>query len=129
VNTAKLVQGLTQSELRVGMQTRDFGSVDIRTSLAHHEFSAQISVERSDVARTLSTELPGLYDRLADQKVPVGNILIQSSGLSTSSGLAQESQHSAPKTQTNVAARESSEAPLPVIQEPLSLTGRLDIRI
>jgi len=129
VNTAKLVQGLTQSELRVGLQTRDFGNIDIRTSASHHEFSAQISVEHSEVARTLTTELPSLYARLNEQQVPVSNIHIHSQSLSTSSGLDQRSQHSSPQPQSSGAVRQQLEPTLPVIPEVFSSADRLDIRV
>ena len=92
ITTAKLVQGMSQSEFRVGMQTQEFGNIDIRTSVARHMFSAQISVEHSDVAKSLTADLPALYHKLADQQVPVANIVIQGQSLATSSGLAQDSQ-------------------------------------
>ena len=128
INTAKLVQGLSQSELRVGLQTRDFGNIDIRTSVSRHEFSAQISVEHSDVARTLTAELPDLYARLNEQQVPVSSIHIQNHGLSTSSGLDQHSQPSS-QSQSSGTIRSQQEPTLPTIQEVLSPTDRLDIRI
>ena len=49
---AKFVQGMSQSEFRVGMQSQEFGNIDIRTSVARHMFSAQISVEHSDIAKS-----------------------------------------------------------------------------
>jgi flagellar hook-length control protein FliK len=128
INTAKLVQGLSQSELRVGFQTRDFGNIDIRTSVNRHEFSAQISVEHNDVARTLTTELPGLYARLNEQQVPVSSIHIQNQSLSTSSGLDQHSQQSSSHQQSGF-VRSQLEPTLPAIQEVLNPTDRLDIRI
>lgn len=129
INTAKLVQGLSQSELRVGLQTRDFGNIDIRTSVSHHEFSAQISVEHGDMARTLTTELPGLYERLNDQQVQVSSIHIQSQSFSASSGMNQHSQQSASHPQSSGTFRSQLEPALPVIHEVLSPTDRLDIRI
>ena len=90
--SAKFVQGMSGSEFRVGMQSQEFGSIDIRTSVARHMFSAQISVEHSDVAKSLATELPSLYSKLADQHVPVANIVIQGQSLASSSGFAQDAQ-------------------------------------
>ena len=74
---AKFVQGLSQSEFRVGMQSQEFGNIDIRTSVARHMFSAQISVEHGDFAKSMTADLPALYHRLADQQVSVANIVIQ----------------------------------------------------
>jgi flagellar hook-length control protein FliK len=131
VNTAKLVQGIGQSELRIGLQSRELGSVDIRTSIAAHTFSAQIFVEHRDVANTLSSELPGLYSRLADQRVLAGPIQIHSDGLATSAGFDQgQQQEYVPRTESNyrvgVFERESKAAP---IFDVMAASDRLDIRI
>ncbi len=131
--TAKLVQGMSQSEFRVGMQSPEFGNIDIRTSVTRHLFSAQISVEHGDMAKSLATELPALYSKLADQHVPVANIVIQGQGLATSSGLAQHSQPQTWQPQSNHGSGNTNsstvEAILPVMTEGFDSTGRLDIRI
>ena len=68
------------------MQSQEFGNIDIRTSVARHMFSAQISVEHGDFAKSMTADLPALYHRLADQQVAVANIVIQGQRLATSSG-------------------------------------------
>ncbi len=130
--TAKFVQGMSQSEFRVGMQSQEFGNIDIRTSVNRHMFSAQISAEHSDMARSLATELPTLYSKLADQHVPVANIVIHGQSLATSSGLAQDTQQrptwrSSPQSQGNTSSNAET-VPAP-IAESLAAVGRLDIRI
>jgi len=131
--TAKLVQGMSQSEFRVGMQSQEFGNIDIRTSVARHMFSAQISVEHSDVAKSLTAQLPGLYHRLADQQVAVGNIVIHGHSLGTSSGLAQDAQRQSWQPQSHGADDRTAELTaqpiLPVMTEAIDPAGRLDIRI
>jgi flagellar hook-length control protein FliK len=130
---AKLVQGMSQSEFRVGMQSQEFGNIDIRTSVARHMFSAQISVEHGDVARSLTAQLPGLYHRLADQQVAVGNIVIQGQGLGTSSGLAQDAQPQSWQAQGHSpdagTAKLNVEPMLPGMTDGIDSAGRLDIRI
>ncbi len=121
---------MSQSEFRVGMQTREFGSIDIRTSVARHMFSAQISVEHSDVAKSLTTDLPSLYNKLADQQVAVANIVIHGQGLGTSSGLAQDAQPQNSRPQNQGDAKSIVETVLPVaLEQQLDPAGRLDIRI
>jgi len=129
VNSAKLIQGLGHSEFFVGIQSHEFGNIDIRTSVTRHEFTAQISVEHNDMAKTLMTELPGLYDRLGDQNVAVANIQIQSHGLATSSGFARNPQPQTATHQNQGIAKSMAELDSPVITETVGLTGRLDIRI
>jgi len=129
INTAKLVQGLTQSELRVGLQTREFGNIDIRTSASRHEFSAQISVQHSEVAHTLTAELPNLYARLNEQQVPVTNIHIHNQSLSTSSGLDQRFQQSAQQLPNSGFTKQQTGSALPSVHEVFASTDRLDIRV
>jgi flagellar hook-length control protein FliK len=131
--SAKFVQGLSQSEFRVGMQSQEFGSIDIRTSVSRHMFSAEISVENSDVAKSMATDLPALHNRLAEQQVPVAHIVIQGQSLATSSGLAQDTQQRAWQPQAHAAVRSGEEIPVsalsPVMAESFNTAGRLDIRI
>lgn len=130
VTSAKLVHDMSQSEFRVGMQTQEFGNIDIRTSVARHMFSAQISVEHSDVVKSMTADLPALYHKLADQQVPVASIVIQGQSFATSSGLAQDSQQPQTwKPQSYNATRSDAETALPVLMETLDSSGRLDIRI
>jgi len=129
VTTAKLVQGMAQSEFRVGMQTQEFGNIDIRTSVARHMFSAQISVEHNDVAKSMTADLPALYHKLADQQVPVASIVIQGQSFATSSGLAQDSQPQTWRPQSFNVTKSEVETGSPVLTETLDSGGRLDIRI
>jgi hypothetical protein len=129
VATAKLVQGMSQSEFRVGMQSQEFGSIDIRTSVARHMFSAQISVEHSDMAKSLTADLPALYHKLADQQVPVASIVIHGQNLATSSGLSQDAQPRSWRPQSQAVAKLDAEPVLPAMAEALDAAGRLDIRI
>ena len=119
---------MSQSEFRVGMQSQEFGSIDIRTSVARHMFSAQISVEHGDMARSLTAELPALYHKLADQQVPVASIVIQGQSLATSSGLARDTQPQAWKPQGHGNSK-SVRSFLPVMTESYDSAGRLNIHI
>ncbi|MFZ0685992.1 MAG: hypothetical protein WAM89_10645 [Terriglobales bacterium] len=77
VNSAKLVERMGEAELRIGIQAGQFGTVDIRTSMIRNQFTAEISVERGELGRVMAAELPGLQDRLAEQRVPIANITLQ----------------------------------------------------
>ena len=129
VNTAKLIQGISQSEVRVGVLSREFGNIDIRTSVERHQFTAQISVEHNEMAKSLALELPSLYSRLAEQKVPVANLVIQNQSASTSSGFANSSQSQTWSRQNSNAAGFQAEPKLPMAPELLAPVERLDIRI
>ena len=65
INTAKLIQSMGQSEMRVGMRSTEFGNISISTSSIRDQVSAQISVEHGELAKTLTAHLPEMQARLA----------------------------------------------------------------
>jgi hypothetical protein len=77
LSSAKLVERMGESELRLGIRAGEFGNVDIRTSMARNQFTAEISVERGELGRVLAAELPSLQNRLSEQRIPVTNIVLQ----------------------------------------------------
>ncbi len=86
IQIARLVERAGQTEFRVGIQAGELGSVDIRTSMSHNQLSAEISVDRGELGRALSAELPNLHSRLAEQRVPVAHIALQDQSGGNSSG-------------------------------------------
>jgi hypothetical protein len=64
VNTARLMQSVGQSDMRVGLHSAEFGDISIRTSATRDLVSAQISLGHDELARTLVTHLPELQARL-----------------------------------------------------------------
>jgi hypothetical protein len=80
INSAKLIERIGESELRLGIRAGEFGSVDIRTSMVRNELTAEISVERGELGRVMAAELPNLQNRLTDQRVPVAHITVQDNG-------------------------------------------------
>ena len=131
LQSAKLVERLGQSEFRVGIQAGEFGNVDIRTSMARNQFTAQISVERGELSKVLAAELPSLQNRLSDQRLPNANIILQNQSSGTSAGFGQGSRQS--QTMQNTAIHHSSEGePSPAFMNPAdasSSTGRLDVHM
>jgi hypothetical protein len=71
INTAKLIQSMGQSEMRVGMRSNDFGNISISTSATRDLISAQISLDHGELARTLATHLPEMQARLGNQAMDV----------------------------------------------------------
>jgi hypothetical protein len=64
INTARLIQSVGQSEMRVGMRSAEFGDISIRTSATHDSLSAQISLDHADLAKALTAHLPDMQARL-----------------------------------------------------------------
>ena len=64
INTAKLIQSMGQSEMRVGMRSTEFGNISISTSATRDLISAQISLDHGELAKILSAHLPEVQARL-----------------------------------------------------------------
>jgi len=128
--TAKLVERAGQTELRVGIPAGEFGSVDIRTSMGRNQFTAEISVERAELGRALTAELPALHNRLAEQRVPPANIILQERSSGNSSGdLRQGARHNPYSHTMNLPGAGDTDA-LPMIAlEAMEDSRGLDIHI
>jgi hypothetical protein len=84
VNSARLIQSVGQSEMRVGMRSNEFGNISINTSSTKDLISAQISVDHGELAKTLAAHLPEVQARLgANQPM---NVRIDMNGTSTGTG-------------------------------------------
>jgi hypothetical protein len=84
INTAKLIQSMGQSEMRVGMRSNEFGSISISTSTTRDVVSAQISLEHGELAKTLAAHLPEIQARLgSNQSV---DVRIDMNGAATGQG-------------------------------------------
>jgi hypothetical protein len=84
INTAKLIQSMGQSEMRVGMHSNDFGNISISTSTTRDLISAQISLEHSELARTLAAHLPEMQARLGGNQAM--DVRIDMNGQATGQG-------------------------------------------
>lgn len=82
VNSAKLIQSIGQSEMRVGMRTAEFGDISIRTSSGRDSISAQISLGHEDLAKALTAHMPEMQTRLTTGEVV--DVHIQNEGQSAS---------------------------------------------
>jgi hypothetical protein len=140
INTAQLIQRMSESELRVGLHSDEFGNIGIRTSLGHDQLAAQITVERSDLGRAISDQVPALQDKLASEHGVNTKILIQDHSAGFSGSLDQGSrnqQQGAWQSQPaqNLAPAGDSADPYPTAAQPAVTTTapstdtRLDIRV
>jgi flagellar hook-length control protein FliK len=131
LNVARLVTAAERSELRVGLRTGEFGNVDIRTSLARNQFTAEISVERGELGRALAAELPSLQHRLTAQHLPAADITVQNHSGGGSSDFQQaprQGSHASPSSASSESSQDDSIlAALPA--EVMGATARLDIHM
>ena len=89
INTAKLVQSMGQSEMRVGMRSTEFGNISISTSSTRDMISAQISLDHGELAKTLAASLPEMQTRLGTNQAM--DVRINMNGTGTMNGAGTSS--------------------------------------
>ncbi len=141
VNSAKLMQSISQSEMRVGMRTAEFGDISIRTSAGRDSISAQISLGHDDLAKTLTAHMPEMQTRLTTGEVvdvhiqsdsQTGSFTGGQSGANHSGAQSQQqdSGSSRPSAFNSYSSERSSFAAMPasMVASIAGNSNRLDIR-
>jgi hypothetical protein len=145
IDTAKLIQTMGQTEMRVGMRTNEFGNITISTSATRDSISAQISLDHGELAKVLAMHLPEMQMKLAGNQTVDVRIDMTGQGTGHGEGTAGGSsngsadQSRGDSRQAGNAA--SSYSPSSVFGQQFSpiaastassearLAGRLDIRV
>ncbi|HUH62915.1 MAG TPA: hypothetical protein VLZ50_07960 [Terracidiphilus sp.] len=134
INTARLIQSMSQTEMRVGMHSPEFGEISIRTAVSQQQMTAQISVDHGDLANAISTHIPAMQEKLGGETglralVEVGQGPMSFSGDRGSSSPRQQPSHAAP---ARIASTDTPvETDHPVLRPTTWTVGsgyRLDIR-
>jgi hypothetical protein len=133
INTARLMQSMSESEMRVGMHSAEFGDISIRTSVSQQQLMAQISVDHSELGSAISAHLPSLQSKLGSEFGLHASIEVNQLGGSGTGGNGQSSHQNNKMTSQSVPLdssapnAESDRMPLP--GQLLEVDGsRLDIR-
>ena len=133
ISTARLIQTMSESEMRVGMHSAEFGDISIRTSVSQQQLTAQISVDHSELGSAISAHLPSLESKLGSEFGLHASIDVNQLGGSATGGNGQSSHQNQKTTSQSVLLdslapnAESDRMPLP--GQLLEVDGsRLDIR-
>jgi epidermal growth factor receptor substrate 15 len=84
ISSAKLIQSASQAEMRVGMQSSEFGNISISASTTRDAVTAQISVDHTELAKTLSSQLSDFQANSSNVQMNV-QVGMHGSGSSTTS--------------------------------------------
>jgi len=131
ISTARLIQTMSESEMRVGLRSAEFGDISIRTSVSQQQLMAQISVDHSELGSAISAHLPSLQSKLGSDFGLHASIEVNQLGGSVSGGNGQSSHQNHKMTSQSVPLDSSA---LPADGDPITLPGesledsRLDIR-
>ncbi len=65
LNTSQLIQSMHSSEMRLGMNSAEFGAISISTSISHQVLSASISLGHAELSRALAQQMPAMQEKLS----------------------------------------------------------------
>lgn len=134
INSAKLIQAMSETEMRVGMHSTEFGDISIRTSVSQQQMLAQISLDHSELSQAISDHISAVQSKLGSDYGLHASIEINSHGSSFSHGSEQSSQRDQKAFASSVRAEflpEPAEADTGTSLGTLVAAGnghRLDIR-
>jgi hypothetical protein len=86
INSAKLVQTMGETEMRVGMHSVEFGDISIRTSLSQQQMVTQISLDHNDLSQAISSHLSTVQAKLGEEYGLHASIEINNQGTPLSGG-------------------------------------------
>jgi hypothetical protein len=96
VVAARIVEGVGQSDMRIGLRTQAFGAVNVHTALRDAEVGLAVSSERGDLRSFFSSEIPALQTVLRQHDLHFDTIrfIQQGTSGSASSGDTNSESHS-----------------------------------
>jgi hypothetical protein len=134
INTARLMQSMSESEMRVGMHSSEFGDISIRTSISQQQMVAQISLNHSDLSQAIAAHVSTVQAKLGEDYGIHASIEVHNMG----SGLANDPGQSSQREQSDFRRSARTEIGLPGAEESSSIQfaavastsngNRLDIR-
>jgi hypothetical protein len=134
VNTAKLMQAMGESEMRVGMRSSEFGDISIRTTITPEQMVTRISLDHSDLSQAISAHVSTMQTKLGEDFGLNASIEVHNMGSQLSGEQDQSSQReqgalnsSAQSGRVQVAPQEEA-GMIPAALANAGNGNRLDIR-
>jgi hypothetical protein len=91
INSARVIQSMNETEMRVGMHSTEFGDISIRTMVTQQQVQAQISVDHSELSSALSAHIPSMQAKFGNELGLHATIEVSQSGTSFSGDRGQSS--------------------------------------
>jgi hypothetical protein len=134
INSAKLMQTMSESEMRVGMHSSEFGNISIRTTVSQQQMQAQITLDHGELSQAMSSHVSSVQTKLENEYGLHASIEVNHQG----AGFSGEPGDSGPREQ-GAFVRSGGTASAAVADEPeiglgpgapasANNGGRLDIR-
>ncbi len=133
---AQMANKASQAEMRIGLNTAEFGSVEVRTTVHANDVGVQIGSEKGDLRSLLTPELPGIASTLQQQDLRVTQVSFHQQGFAfTNNSSSFSGGNSQPRSfdwrpQPTVASSEESSSAEPVhAPEPVVSHRRIGLSI
>ena len=88
LQVARMVDGMAQSEMHIGLRTASFGSVEVHTVVRDSQIGLSVGSEKGDLRTFLAAEVSGLQTSFQQQNLKFDAIRFLSSGADVSSGFS-----------------------------------------
>jgi hypothetical protein len=88
INAAKLLQNISGTEMRVGMNSAEFGNISIRAAVSQQQMMAQISLDHSDLSQAIAAHIATAQFKLGSEYGLHASIEVNQQGTSFSGGSA-----------------------------------------
>ena len=85
IQLAQILTKATQAEMRIGLNTQAFGSVEVRTVVHASDVGVLIGSEKGDLRSLLTNDLPGIANTLQQQNLRLAQVSFQQQGFTASS--------------------------------------------
>jgi hypothetical protein len=133
INTANVIQKMSDTEMHVGMHSAEFGDISIRTSVSQQQMTAQISVDHGDLGKAISEHIPAMEAKFGGEFGLRALVQVSQSGMSFSGDRgysAQREQRPAaqPAQVEGIPAFVESDSAAPRVAAVAGDGYRLDIR-
>jgi hypothetical protein len=66
INASRIVQSMSDTEMRVGLHSSEFGAISIRTSVSPQQMLAQISLDHSGLSQAISAHVASVQTKLGN---------------------------------------------------------------
>ena len=131
---ARLVNGITQSEMHIGLRTQAFGNVELHTVVRDSQLGLAVGSEKGNLRSFLNSEMPTLQASLGQHNIRFDGIrfLENSGGAGTGFSGGAEQQHPRSFNQANSPADPSptvNDAPEISLEEEIATEGNSKISV
>lgn len=132
VQMAQVISKAAQEEMRIGLSTSAFGSVEVRTVIHASDVGMVIGSEKGDLRSLLATEIPGITSTLQQQNLRLAQVSFQPTGFAfsrDSSGGNSQPRHftGRPDSGSGAPVEPACADPVSIPESPMISGGRLSI--